>query len=140
MSAFLDKIINFVKWPLGLYMLISLPALVRSVDFFSFANFKFMALGGGFFMYFIAKTMSDSSIKTSMQIIAHELTHSFFALITFHKVNHIRLNPDESGGEMGFSGKGNWLIIIAPYFFPLFCFVYMVVMQFYRKALFGMVC
>ena len=26
---------------------------------------------------------------------------------------------------MGFKGKGNWLITIAPYFFPLFCFLCM---------------
>ena len=64
----------------------------------------------------------DASVRTSMQIIAHELTHSFFALLTFHKVKHIRVADDNSGGSMGFEGEGNWLIIIAPYFFPLFCF------------------
>ena len=116
MSATLDKIINLFKWPIAVYMLLSLPALCMSVDFFSFASFKYLALGAGFFMYFIARTMADSSVKTSMQIIAHELTHSFFALITFHKVEHIRLEPDNSGGEMGFKGEGNWLIIIAPFF------------------------
>ena len=93
MSATLDKIINLFKWPIAVYMLLSLPALCMSVDFFSFASFKYLALIAGFFMYFIARTMADSSVKTSMQIIAHELTHSFFALITFHKVDHIRNSP-----------------------------------------------
>lgn len=111
-------------------MLISLPALVQSVDFFSFANYKFLALGAGFFMYFIARTMADSSVKTSMQIVAHELTHSFFALLTLHKIEHIRLDPEGNGGEMGFKGNGNWLIIIAPYFFPLFGLIYMLIMPF----------
>lgn len=69
--------------------------------------------------------MADASVKTSMQIVAHELTHAFFALITFHKVKHIRVEADDSGGSMGFEGEGNWLIIIAPYFFPLFGFFYM---------------
>lgn len=63
----------------------------------------------------------EASIRTSMQIIAHELTHSFFAVLTFHKVKHIRIEEDNSGGSMGFEGEGNWLIIIAPYFFR--CFV-----------------
>ena len=128
MSALLDKIINLFKWPMAIYMLISLPALCMSVDFFAFTSFKFVALCAGFFMYFITRSMADSSVKTSMQIIAHELTHSFFALLTFHKVEHIRLDPENTGGEMSFKGDGNWLIIIAPYFFPLFGLFYMIIM------------
>ena len=135
MSVLLDRIINFFKWPIALYMFISLPAFYKSIDFFDFKNFQSAALGAGFFMYYMAKTMADSSVKTSMQIIAHELTHSFFALITFHKVEHIRLDPDNTGGEMGFKGEGNWLIIIAPYFFPLFGFFYMLAMQFLPQNL-----
>lgn len=131
----LDRIINFFKWPAAIYMLISLPALVQSVDFFNFANFKFLAFGAGFFLYYIARTMADSSVKISMQIVAHELTHSFFALLTFHKVEHIRLDPDNGGGEMGFKGEGNWLIIIAPYFFPLFGLIYMLIMPFFPASL-----
>jgi len=130
MSVLLDRFINLFKWPVAVYMLLCLPALFGSVDFFSFANFKFLALAAGFFMYYMARTMADSSVKTSMQIVAHELTHSFFALLTFHKVEHIRLDPEGSGGEMGFKGEGNWLIVIAPYFFPLFGFFYMLAMPF----------
>lgn len=130
MAKILDKIINLFKWPVAIYMLISLPALILSYDFFNFKSFKYVALGAGFFMYFIARTMADSSVKTSMQVVAHELTHSFFALLTFHKVKHIRLDPEGGGGEMGFKGDGNWLIVIAPYFFPLFGFFYMLLMPF----------
>ena len=86
-------------------------------------------------MYFVGRTMADSSVKVSMQIIAHELTHTFFALLTLHKIEHIRLNPDDSGGEMGFKGSGNWLIIIAPYFFPLFGMFYMILMCFFPNNL-----
>ena len=135
MANFLDKIINLFKWPVAVYMLISLPALCSSVDFFNFKSFKYLALGAGFFMYFVARTMADSSVKTSMQIVAHELTHSFFALITFHKVKHIRLDPEGSGGEMGFTGGGNWLIVIAPYFFPLFGFFYMLIMPYFPESI-----
>ncbi len=135
MSVLLDRIINFFKWPIAIYMFISLPAFYKSIDFFGFKNFQSVALIAGFFMYYIARTMADSSVKTSMQIIAHELTHSFFALLTFHKVEHIRLEADNSGGEMGFKGEGNWLIIIAPYFFPLFGFIYMIIMSFLPQSL-----
>lgn len=132
MTKLVDHIINLLKWPVAVYMFISLPALWMSQNFFVFATSKFLALAAGFFLYFVAKTMADSSMRTAMQIIAHELTHAFFALITGHKVKKIRLDPEGAGGEMVFdsAGVGNWLIVIAPYFFPLFGFFYMLFMGF----------
>ena len=77
--------------------------------------------------------MMDASVRTSMQVIAHEFTHAFFALITFHKLKHIRLNPDDTGGEMGFEGQGNWLIVIAPYFFPIFIMIFVLSTFFFKQ-------
>lgn len=133
MSTILDKFINLLKWPVALWALWSVPAFFQSLEYFNFKNLKFVALIGGFFMFFVARTSMEASIKTSMQIIAHELTHSFFAWLTFHKVKNIRIADDNSGGEMSFEGEGNWLIIIAPYFFPLFCFFFMIGIGIYMK-------
>lgn len=77
-------------------------------------------------MFFMSKNMSDSGVKANMQIIAHEFTHVFFAYLTGHKVTHVSIEGDNSGGHMEFKGKGNWLIIIAPYFFPVFCLFCMI--------------
>lgn len=133
MSDVLDKFVNLFKWPAAVLALWTVPAFFQSLDYFGFRNIYFISLSGGFFMYFIAQMSMDSGAKTSMQIIAHELTHSFFALLTFHKIKHIRVADDNSGGSMGFVGNGNWLIVIAPYFFPLFCMVYMIGMSVYLK-------
>ncbi len=130
MSHFLDKFINLFKWPIAIYMLLSLPALFASFQFFDIKSIKTIALLIGLVFFVFSKTMMDASVRTSMQIIAHEFAHTFFALLTFHKIKHIRLNPDDTGGEMGFVGDGNWLIIIAPYFFPLFALIYMICMSF----------
>jgi len=135
MSDVLDKIINVLKWPAAVLALWTLPATVQSFDYFSFRSIYFLALVGGFFTYFVGAMSMDSGAKTSMQIIAHELTHSFFALLTLHSVKHIRVADDNSGGSMGFVGKGNWLIIIAPYFFPLFCFIYMIGVLIYLRVM-----
>lgn len=133
MSTILDKFINLLKWPVALWALWSIPAFFQSLEYFNFKNLKFIALLGGFFMFFVARTSMDSSVKTSMQIIAHELAHSFFAVLTFHKIKNIRIAEDDSGGSMSFEGEGNWLIIIAPYFFPLFCFFFMIGVGIYMK-------
>jgi hypothetical protein len=42
---------------------------------------------------------------------------------------------DESGGAMGFKGKGNWLIVIGPYFFPLFLFFMMLGITFFSNKI-----
>ena len=130
MNVFLDKTINLLKWPVAIYMFLSLPALFSSFEAFKFIHINNTALLCGLVFFVFSKTMMDPSVRTSMQTIAHELTHTVFALLTFHKVSHIRIHPDDTGGEMIFIGKGNWLIIIAPYFFPLFCVIYMCLMYF----------
>ncbi len=69
--------------------------------------------------------------------IEHELTHTLFALLTFHKIVDFKAT-DSFGGHMQFSGVGggNWLITIAPYFFPTFSmiiigFIYLAQSQYY---------
>jgi len=130
MDKFLDKFIDLFKWPIAFYMLLSTPALCSSFQFFKVVNMSALSLFIGLVFFVFSKVMMDPSVRTSMQVIAHELTHTFFAFLTFHKVSNIRIHPDDTGGEMVFKGKGNWLIIIAPYFFPLFCLIYMCLMNF----------
>lgn len=125
MYRLFDKVIQLLKWPAAVYMLLCLPAYVQSVSYFSFTSIPSAAMLGGFFLFFIVRGTMDSDSRATMEIAAHEMTHAFFALITFHKVRSIRVNPDNTGGAMSFEGSGNWLIVIAPYFFPLFGFLVM---------------
>ena len=131
MQAILDKLINLLKWPVALYLFFSLPAFIKSADFFRFADWCYIALFGGFFLFFISRSFMDSSARVSMEVLAHEMTHAFFALLTLHKVKGLRINPDDTGGNMSFEGEGNWLIIIAPYFFPLFGLLTMIGISIY---------
>lgn len=126
MRILIDRFIELLKWPAAVFMLLSLPALITSFHAFHFMSWKYIALGIGLVMFFFSKGVSGTGMRTNLQIIAHECTHAFFAFITFHKVTYIRVAEDNSGGQMAFKGKGNWLIIIGPYFFPLFCFFGMI--------------
>lgn len=129
MSFVFDKIINFFKWPMAIYIFFCIPAIINSFNFFDLTNIKTIVLGCGLILFVFSKIMMDPTVRASMQTIAHEFTHTFFALLTFHKIKSIRLNPDDTGGSMGFLGIGNWLIIIGPYFFPLICFIYIFLMN-----------
>ncbi len=134
-ARLMDTILGLLKWPVAVLALISLPALVQVVSYFHFMQMKFYAFLGGMVAYIAIKILSSARSNMSMQILAHEFTHIFFALLTFHKVVHIHLNMDESGGAMGFKGKGNWLIVIAPYFFPLFLFFLMMFATFFAAKI-----
>lgn len=133
MRNVIDRFIELTKWPIAVYMLVSLPAFVQSLSYFQFTKLPYMALIGGFFLFFVLRSMMDSSVKSNMEIVAHELTHAFFALITFHRIKGIRVEGDNSGGAMAFEGEGNWLIVIAPYFFPLFGLIYMIAFSIYTS-------
>ncbi|MBQ9234959.1 MAG: M50 family metallopeptidase [Alphaproteobacteria bacterium] len=132
MHKIADKFVELLKWPVAVGLFLSLPAFIKSVDAFNLANIRYIALFAGFLFFFVARTMMDASARTTMEVLAHEMTHAFFAVLTFHKVKGLRINPDDSGGSMSFEGDGNWLIIIAPYFFPLLGMITMIIISFYQ--------
>ena len=135
MARLLDFILTCLKWPVALFALFSLPALWQALHYFQVDNMRFFAFLAGGFIYVALKIVAAARTNISMQILAHEFTHIFFALLTFHKVVHVHLNMDESGGAMGFKGKGNWLIVVGPYFFPLFLFFVMLGITFFSDRL-----
>ncbi len=51
----------------------------------------------------------------------HELNHTFFALLCFHKVESFSAHA-KKGGLVTFNGDLNPIIALAPYSFPLFAF------------------
>lgn len=133
MRILIDRFIELLKWPVAVYMLLSLPAFIQSLYYFQFTNLRYLVLLAGFFLFFISRSMMDSSVKANMEIVVHEMTHAFFALITLHKVTGVRVEGDNSGGNMSFEGEGNWLITIGPYFFPLFGLLYMIAFSVYTS-------
>ena len=128
MSKILDFVLNLLKWPVAIFLLLSLPGLFESYNHFNFNNLKFhlFFIGAGFYLFTIIIT--GYNICHSMQIISHELTHIVFACLSFHSAGRVRINPDGSGGSMLLEGRGNWLITLSPYFFPLFSVLYMLLM------------
>lgn len=127
-TKIIDLMFKIIKWPVALFLLISVPALLQSYNYFATNTIKFYAFMGGAGIYLATMLFAGQNISRTMQIISHELTHLLFAYLTFHDAGKVRINPDDSGGEMSVKGGGNWLITLAPYFFPLFSFLYMLLM------------
>ena len=128
MGRICDILLYLLRWPAAVFILLNIPALAEALAHINFYNAKFYAFSAGATFYIITAFMSGADVRSTMQIISHELTHALFAYLTFHWVGKIRLNPDDSGGSMTLRGRGNWFISLSPYFFPLFTFLFMLIM------------
>ena len=128
MSRIFDFILGLLKWPTAIFLLLSIPALISSFDYFNYMQPKFYAMAAGIGFYILTIIVAGYNTCHTLQVVSHELTHTLFAALTFHDAGKVRINPDGSGGSMMLKGKGNWLITLSPYFFPLFAFIYMLIM------------
>lgn len=72
-------------------------------------------IAGGFFVWiFFFFTLPR---PTRTYVLGHELTHAVWALLMGARVSKLRVNA--RGGSVTVS-KSNWLITLAPYFFPFY--------------------
>ena len=119
----LNRFINALKWPTGLLALAALPGLALGLvdvgrDVIAAPGaLKLFGAGAGLYMaawFFVFRTRLAGSLFSTFE---HELTHAIFAWLTFHRVRGLKATWS-GGGHMTFDGQGNWLIYVAPYFFP----------------------
>jgi hypothetical protein len=122
MSRWIDTLMPWLKWPVTAWVLLSIPRLARAdLDLVTgslradFAPF-WLGLAGYLLLWWLIlrRRLWGQFLPT----LLHELTHGLFALLTLHRIISLRATWSR-GGEIQYTGPGNWLITIAPYFFPL---------------------
>jgi len=121
LSKLIDICLMTVKWPLAFSSIIILPFAV--MEFFGSdvigmlisAEFTILIGFSGYVLLWlmIFKRRFAGSLFSTFE---HELTHALFAWLTFKRVVGLRATWN-SGGVCEIEGE-NWLIYIAPYFFP----------------------
>jgi hypothetical protein len=79
-------------------------------------------LAGGFVLWLILFIALPRPVRT--YVLAHELTHAFWGLMMGARVS--RLKVSKRGGSVTLS-KTNFLITLAPYFFPFYTMLSMAV-------------
>ncbi|MCO6455958.1 MAG: M50 family metallopeptidase [Pirellulaceae bacterium] len=132
MSQRVDRWIEWCKWPVAVLALAALPlaalavlSLLRQLVLAPAAALPFLAGFGAYlalWWLWLRRPLFGSFFAT----LEHELTHALFAVLTLHRVTGLRATWSR-GGSMSFMGRGNWLITIAPYFFPTICLLVLAV-------------
>ena len=125
-----NGVLALLKWPVALGMLFFSPTLLEValelVDRLVEDSDRLTSFMEGFFLYLILWfiLLKRRFVGSWLSTLEHELTHALFALLTLHKVRMVK-TTHYSGGYMLYTGEGNWLILIAPYFFPTMSFILM---------------
>ncbi|MBR1777884.1 MAG: M50 family metallopeptidase [Alphaproteobacteria bacterium] len=122
---YINLFLKIIKWPVAFSMILIVPAAYQSFRRYyeirnqlNWHNLVYFAIGLGVFAAIRIMVLLH---RGKAETLEHEITHCLFAMLTLHPVSKIELK-ETGGGSMSFSGEGNWLIAIAPYFFPLSAF------------------
>ncbi len=133
MQQLINKVLDFLKWPIAFLMvLLLLPAFKTDVLILQ-EGLNRLVLAWFFLpmlVVIVAWFMVSGFYGSFLSIFEHEATHMLFAVLTFHSPKNIEINQGV-GGSFSFKGRGNWLIALAPYFFPTFAVLVMMGSFFY---------
>lgn len=118
-----DNLLFWLKWPLALGALVCLPGLLSAWSHQILGADQINGLlpvfagvlGYGLLWGMVFRRRQAGSF---LPTFFHELSHGFMALLTFHRVGGLRASWS-NGGRVTIYGGTNWLILVAPYFFPL---------------------
>lgn len=119
-----NVLLRILKWPTAILSICALPfafdALWSSpLAEMGYAQAEWFLMGaGGYWLgwfFLFRKRFMGSYLST----FEHELTHAIFAWLTLHRVTGLSVTWRQGGAcTYEGSGGGNWLISIAPYWFP----------------------
>ncbi len=125
-SAWIDVALLWLKWPAALLAVIAVPRLVvalgREAQSLAMTPWWLLWFLAGFFGFlafwgWLGRVLPK--FPRWAMTFEHEFTHALLAWLTLHRVTGLRASW--RGGHMSFQGQGNWLITLAPYFFPTLC-------------------
>ena len=123
MANFLRLLVGIALLPLcwGL-MRVLLDATVVAAGTEGVASVESLSLLGGIAAFVLSWMTLSHPVKT--YVLGHELTHALWGLVFGARPSDVRFG--ENGGSVRLT-KSNMLITLAPYFFPFYTFVVIVV-------------
>jgi len=127
-SAGVDRVIGWLKWPVGIVSLVFLPGVFYALGFVIRdiarrpSSIVPTLVGAAAFTVFWLVALLPKRSRHHVVILEHEFTHWLFALLTLHPVSGLRASM-RGGGHVAYQGRGNWLIALAPFVVPTFSLI-----------------
>ena len=119
----IDTTLQVLRWPSALLALLLLPgagyALWETLQALFASPGEHVPFLTGLLGYLLAWRLlfRRRFLGSVFPTIEHELTHALFAWLTGHRVTGFSATWSR-GGHVRIAGGTNWLILLAPYFFP----------------------
>jgi hypothetical protein len=133
-SAAIDRLLAWLKWPVAVAgaflvpgLLAALTETVRAIGRRPAPSYAFLA-GALAFAILWRLALRRAAFGRFLMVLEHELTHALMAWATLHRVVSLRATVRQ-GGHVQIRGRGNWLITVAPYFFPTASVIAMLVLS-----------
>ena len=121
MTLWIDRCINVCKWPVALFAICLMPFLIETLPgiLLKTIHADFLPFWGGLLGYVILWRLFFRYSGSFLPTLEHELIHVIFAVVTGHRIVDFKVRWSSGGHVAYVGGKGNWLITISPYIFPL---------------------
>ena len=138
MTRVINRLLSWLKWPTAVWLALCVPRLVRADVALVTGGLAAQAapfwIGVASYLVLWGLVLRRRVWGSFLPTLSHELTHGLFALLTLHRITNVRATW-RSGGELQYvGGRGNWLITISPYFFPLWLALLVVALPWLQPA------
>ncbi len=122
-SKRIDRLVELTKWPAALFAVLTIP-----LSFYAWGKlfyqvqtypgyFLMFAIGVGLFVLLARTTLAQTAFVRRVVELERDLTQSILAFAMLHPVVGYGKNQTK-GSRVRWLGRGNWIMLAAPYFVP----------------------
>lgn len=126
-SKRIDRLVELTKWPAAFLAVLTLPLtffawwkLIYQVQTYPGYSLLFV-IGVGFFVLLVRTTLAQTGFARRLVALERDLTQSVLAFAMLHPVIGYGTGygaNQNKGSRVRWLGRGNWIILAAPYFVP----------------------
>lgn len=122
-SKRIDRLVEWTKWPAALFAVLTLPMTFYAwwkllFQIQTYPGYALMfAVGVGMFVVLARTALAQSAFSKRIVELERDLTQSILAFAMLHPVIGYGTNHSK-GSRVRWLGRGNWVMLAAPYFVP----------------------
>ncbi len=145
-SKRIDKLVELAKWPAAFFAVFTLPWTLFAwgklfCQVSTYPGYALMfVIGIGLFVFLARTSLAKTLFAKRLVELERDLTQSILAFAMLHPVIGYGANQSK-GSRVRWLGRGNWLMLAAPYFVPtatiLLWLVSLVLFQSLRSLVLG---